>query len=76
MFVKFMQLALVLYVLKLSQCSKGLVNFKFVLQKKTTKFGVVSPIVYCLFWTGRLCSNWLCQTEELDEAQTNCGLFI
>lgn len=22
------------------------------------------------FWTGLLCSNWLCRTEELDEAQT------
>lgn len=28
-----------------------------------------------IFMAGLLCSNWLCQTEELDEAQTSCGLF-
>lgn len=28
------------------------------------------------FWTGLLCSNWLCQTEELDEAQTVWPFYL
>lgn len=71
-----MQLICVVYVLKLCQCVKGRVNFKFGLQKKKNNkiWSCHSSCVMCVF--GQVCSNWLCQTEELDEAQTNCGLFI
>lgn len=43
-------------------------------EEKTLEFS--HQLCNVCFWTGLLCSNWLCQTEELDEAQTNCGLLI
>ncbi len=63
-----------MYVLKLCQYVKGRLNFNFGLRKKQ-KYGGVSQLCNVCFWTVPLCFNWLCQTEELDEAQTNCGLF-
>ena len=56
----------------LSVC-KGPRNLLSLEYKKNKQ--ILDLCIVC-FWTGLLCSNWLCQTEELDEAQTNCGLFI
>lgn len=55
------------------QCLKGLVNFQFVLWEK--KMELSHQLCIVCFWKGLLCSNWLCRTEELDEAQTKLWPF-
>lgn len=71
-----MQIIWTVYVLKCCQYVKGRINLSLGYKKIKEISELSHQLRNVCFWTGLLCSNWLCQTEELDEAQANCGLFI